>query len=105
MAAKVGEHIKTDPSKIRFWINAGGGELPKQVIKRPVGPQQNITLQDIIQQNFYQSNKLTFWFEILGVSLRELETKRSVKVAWLDPSVKETVRRNLFWLATPLGFL
>jgi ubiquitin carboxyl-terminal hydrolase 7 len=90
IAKKVGEHLKVDPFKIRFWYNSIGTDSPKTVLNRPQGTQANTQLADIISERMYQTKQLQFWFELLDVSLLELETKLFIKVTWLDANLKET---------------
>ena len=105
VAAKVGAHLNVDPFKIRFWANPTGGDVPKAIVKRVAGQ----TVQDIVLASFYNVTFVAFWYEILDVSILELETKRLLKVTWLDANLKEGVRsvidmQELNFLAGNFGF-
>jgi ubiquitin carboxyl-terminal hydrolase 7 len=88
MAAKVGAKLNVDPFKLRFMLNPTGGDVPKAVIKRVA----NQTLHEIFQTNYYSVTVPLFWYDMMEVSILELETMRNIKVTPLDPHVREGVR-------------
>lgn len=91
-SAKVGEHLKVDPTHIRFsTVNATNGK-PKAVVKR----NNNLTLQQILTSpyNTYGSNAQSpnaLFFEVLDLSLSELETKKHLKITWVSEGVTKEV--------------
>ncbi|KAI9047228.1 hypothetical protein LZ554_008682 [Drepanopeziza brunnea f. sp. 'monogermtubi'] len=91
IAARVGEHLGIDPTHIRFWtINATTGK-PKIAVKRSLTQ----TLQTILSPPYstYSNNNQrndSLFFEILDMSLSELDTKRSVKIAWISEGITKT---------------
>lgn len=88
IAAKVGEHLKVDPTHLRFWtVNAANGN-PKASVKRG----QSQSLQTILNppySTFGNNNQRpdALYFEVLDISLTELDTKKALRVIWLSDGV------------------
>jgi ubiquitin carboxyl-terminal hydrolase 7 len=95
MTAKVGEKLQVDPTHLRFYtVNASTGN-PKSAIKRH--PTQ--TLQQILMPPFstYGNNNQRadmLYFEVLDMSLSELDTKKNLKVTWLSDGITKEVSNN-----------
>jgi ubiquitin carboxyl-terminal hydrolase 7 len=93
VAAKVGEQLSVDPTYLRFWtVNVTTGN-PKATVKRAQSP----TLQAILNPpygTFSNNNQRSdcLYFEILDISLSELDTKRTLKVTWLSEGITKEVR-------------
>jgi ubiquitin carboxyl-terminal hydrolase 7 len=90
-SAKVGEQLKAKPTHIRFWtINASTGNA-----KTPVKPSPNTTLQQVLTPHYTygSTNQLpgALFFEVLDLSLSELETKKSLKITWLSEGITKEV--------------
>ncbi|KAI9847957.1 MAG: hypothetical protein M1837_001474 [Sclerophora amabilis] len=89
-SAKVGEHLKVDPTHIRFFaINAQTHKA-----KPPVKRTPNTTLQQILTPqygSYGNANQLpnALYFEVLDLSLSELETKKPLKVTWLSDGISK----------------
>jgi ubiquitin carboxyl-terminal hydrolase 7 len=92
MAAKVGEKLDVDPTHLRFHtVNASTGN-PKAPIKRNLTQ----TLQQILTppySTFGNNNQRAdmLYFEILDMSLSELDTKKNLKVTWLSEGITKDV--------------
>ena len=90
-AAKVGERLKVDPTHIRFMtVNATNGN-----IKTYVKP-SNYSLHQIMSPtygSFSNGNQRTdaLYYEVMELSLRELETKKNLKVTWLSEGISKEV--------------
>lgn len=83
-ATKVGEHLNVDPTHIRFTtINPSGKP------KAPVKFSQQNTLSTILIPSPYAYGTSTaqkqdaLFYEVLEMSLKELEQRKAVKVSWL----------------------
>lgn len=92
-AAKVGEHLKVEPTHLRFsTVNVSTGK-PKLPIKRTA----NLTLSQILYPSAYPNygnahNQRVdaLYYEVLEYSLSELDQMKSFKVTWLpDGIIKE----------------
>ncbi|KAB2578221.1 putative ubiquitin c-terminal hydrolase protein [Lasiodiplodia theobromae] len=89
-AAKVGEHLKVDPTHIRFsTVNISTGK-PKLPIKRTA----NMTLSQILYPSTYPTygnphNQRVdaLYYEILEYSLSEMDQMKSFRVSWLPEGV------------------
>ncbi|KAF8857498.1 hypothetical protein BDZ45DRAFT_744311 [Acephala macrosclerotiorum] len=85
VATRVGEYLKVDPTHLRFWTcNATNGN-PKASVKRGLSQ----SLQTILNppySTFSNNNQRadSLYFEVLDISLSELDTKKVVKVTWLS---------------------
>lgn len=96
VADRVGEHLGVDPTHIRFWtVNATTGN-PKAAVKRG----QSQTLQMILSPAYsgYGTNNQrtdSLFFEILDMSLSELDTKKSIKVTWVSEGISKTETYDL----------
>lgn len=87
MSAKVGEHLRHDPIKLRFTTTHASNGTPKSILKRSL----NQSIAEIISPANYVSPQTTtvILYEKLDVSIVELETKRSLKVVWTGIHNKE----------------
>ena len=91
-SAKVGERLKVDPTHIRFsTVNTTTGK-PKQIVKR--NPNQN--LWQILSPQFSTYNNSNqrndaLYYEVLDMSLSELDTKKILKVTWVSEGVTKEV--------------
>ncbi|WVQ73689.1 hypothetical protein IAR50_003269 [Cryptococcus sp. DSM 104548] len=86
MANRVGDYLKHDPLKLRFTSahNQNGG--PKNTVKRGL----NQSVADITQTSYYsQHSHIVIYYELLDISIVELETKKSLKVIWTGVHNKE----------------
>ncbi|KAK3378288.1 hypothetical protein B0H63DRAFT_397552 [Podospora didyma] len=89
LSEKVGGKIGVEPTHLRFYtVNASSG-LPKTAVKRA----PNQTLQNILnnptsygQLNMNQRSD-ALYYEILDISLAELDTKKNIKVTWLSEGI------------------
>ncbi|KAL2025090.1 hypothetical protein VTK56DRAFT_92 [Thermocarpiscus australiensis] len=88
LSEKVGERLGVEPTHLRFYtVNASSGN-PRTAVKRG----QNQTLQAILQPagygqlNMNQRNDALF-FEVLDMSLAELDTKKSIKLTLLSEGI------------------
>jgi ubiquitin carboxyl-terminal hydrolase 7 len=93
LAARVGEHIGVQPTHIRFWTVNNATGNPKTTVKRNV----NSNLQLILNPSGYAQMNSTqradaFYFEVLDISLAELDLKKSVKIIWLSEGISKEVR-------------
>jgi ubiquitin carboxyl-terminal hydrolase 7 len=84
MSAKVGEHLRHDPIKLRFTTTHQDGRQ-KQVLKRSL----NQSIQEIVAHTYATPAATLILYERLDVSIVELETKRSLKVTWTGVQNKE----------------
>lgn len=91
LAAKVGDYLKVEPSHLRFATVHSTNGRPKQVVKR----QMSATLMNILRPTYgnyggYSSTNQredALIYEILEMSVTELETKKSLKVTLLSEGI------------------
>ncbi|KZS99041.1 cysteine proteinase [Sistotremastrum niveocremeum HHB9708] len=85
MSQKVGDYLKRDPIKIRFTTTHPSNGSPKAVLKRQLNP----SIHEIMQPSYVTPQPTVILYELLDVSIVELETKRSLKIAWTGIHNKE----------------
>ncbi|PWN37589.1 putative ubiquitin-specific processing protease 21 [Meira miltonrushii] len=90
MAAKFGDRLKHDPLKLRFTTANGPNGTPKTVLKRTA----NQTVNEIVQPSYIQGQASLLYYELLDVSIVELETKRSLKIWWMGAHNREEAAQS-----------
>jgi len=86
MAHRVGDYLKHDPLKLRFTSSNPQNGSPKAIVKRAL----NQSVADITQTNYYSAQpNVIVYYELLDISIIELETKKSLKVIWTGRNNKE----------------
>jgi len=80
----VAQHLNTDPLKLRFTTAYSSSGAQKGVIKRTTAQ----TLSEMLQTAYSPSSQVLY-YEMLDISIVELETKRFLKIIWLGNTVKE----------------
>ncbi|KAF7680281.1 cysteine proteinase [Alternaria burnsii] len=95
-SSKVAEALKTDPSYLRFTTVSSAGKP-----KLPVKYNANSTLNNILFPGPYnysasanQRNDALF-YEVLDMSLKELEQRKPVKVTWLPEGLSKEEEHTL----------
>lgn len=92
-AARVGDKLNVPPTHLKFFTVNNTTGNPKAAVKRG----QTQTLQNILNppySTFGNSNQRPdcLYFEILDMSLAELDTKKALKIIWLSEGItKEDV--------------
>jgi ubiquitin carboxyl-terminal hydrolase 7 len=92
LSEKIGERIGVDPTHLRFYTIHATTSNPRAPLKRT----QNQTLNSILhpqgygQLNMNQRND-ALYFEVLDMSLAELDTKKNVKITLLSEGINKEV--------------
>lgn len=85
VAGAVGTHLNTDPLKLRFTTAHSTSGTPKNVIKRTTTQ----TLSEMLQTAYLSPPAHVLFYEMLKISIVELETKKFIKVYWLGNTIKD----------------
>lgn len=98
-ATRVGEALSVDSTHIRFFTVNLATSKPKAVVKR--NPNQNIHQILNPQYAAYNMNQRndSLFYEVLDMSLSELETKKAIRVTWVCEGLTKEVR----WAAKSLS--
>jgi ubiquitin carboxyl-terminal hydrolase 7 len=92
LAERVGDHLKVDPTHIRFFTMNTNTNQPKTAVRR--APNQNL-IQILnpagYNQQSMQAKTDSLFFEILEMSLAEFDMKKNVKVTWLSEGITKEV--------------
>ncbi|KAI8922962.1 hypothetical protein BC831DRAFT_473479 [Entophlyctis helioformis] len=83
--SKLAAALDHDPLKIRLSMAASHSMVPKSVIRRSTAT----TLNEMLGGSFYNPGSSIIFYEMLDVSILEFETKRYVKVLYVDEHLKE----------------
>jgi ubiquitin carboxyl-terminal hydrolase 7 len=92
-AAKVGEHLQVDPTHLRFTTATAAGK-PKAAVKY----NPTTTLNSILFPGpyGYGANSMqkpdALFYEVLDLSLKEMEQRKAIKVTWLPEGITKEVR-------------
>jgi ubiquitin carboxyl-terminal hydrolase 7 len=91
-AAKVGEALKVDPTHIRFWTMNANTLKAKSVVRRNL----NQSLYQVLHPQYtsYNSHQRAdaLFYEVMEMSLSELETKKVMKLWWITEGITKEVR-------------
>lgn len=99
MAQRVGEYLKQDPLKIRFTSSNPQNSQPKNIVKRAL----NQSVADITSTQYYSAQpNVVVYYELLEISIVELETKKALRVNWTGSNNKEEVSCRVRRFSTPL---
>lgn len=95
LAERVGEHLGVPPTHIRFWtVNASSGN-PKTTVKRGISQNLQMILNPTGYTQLNSSQRSdAFYFEVLDISLAELDTKKNIKVTYLSEGISKEVSRK-----------
>ncbi|KAL8772774.1 MAG: hypothetical protein Q9209_002119 [Squamulea sp. 1 TL-2023] len=87
-SAKVAEHLKVDPTHLRFSTVLSNTGKPKQPVRRTQGLTLAQTLMPALGA-YANSNQRpdSLFYEILEMSISELETKRNIRIHWLPEGI------------------
>lgn len=92
MAERVGRHLDVPATHLRFWTVSSSTNNPKGTVRRGANP----TLKQILNPMGVASISSTqradaFYFEVLEMSLAELDTKKTIKLTWLTEGIAKEV--------------
>jgi ubiquitin carboxyl-terminal hydrolase 7 len=95
LAERVADRLKVDPTHLRFFtVNAANG-TPKGPVRRAPNQMLHQILNPSNSPQMQQTRVDSLFFEILEMSLAELDTKKNVKVTWLTEGITKDVSRLL----------
>lgn len=104
LVEKLGDRLGVPSTHLRLWTLHGSTGLPRTAVKR--GPQQTVNTilspTGFNQLNSAQRND-ALYFEILDMSLAELDTKKNVKITWLSEGIVKEEHYDL--LVTKSGIV
>ncbi|KAJ6785782.1 hypothetical protein PWT90_03040 [Aphanocladium album] len=95
LSESVGAHLKVEPTHIRLWTVNASTNNPKAPVRRGTNP----TLRQILNPtggSLSSSQRSdAFYFEVLEMSLAELDTKKSIKLTWLSEGLAKEEQFDL----------
>ncbi|KAF9986193.1 hypothetical protein BGZ65_008561 [Modicella reniformis] len=98
VAVALGTKLGTDPMHIQFTSASYPNGLPKHTIKRST----NMVLHEMLSSghNHPVVGPNILYYEVLGISIVELESKRLIKVTWLGSTLKDESTHEFLLLKT-----
>lgn len=102
LSEKVASHLGVEPTHIRFYtVNSTTGN-PRGPVKRS----PTATLHAILNPNGYSTLNMNqrndaLYFEVLDMSLAELDTKKNVKITFLSEGITKEV--SIMWQPSLVG--
>lgn len=95
MAARVGEQLGVEPTHLRFHTVNSSTNNPKSPVRR----NQSQTLQQILTPPYSSFGNSTqrydaLFFEVLDITLSELDTKKSLKVTLISEGITKEVSQT-----------
>lgn len=95
LSERVGAHLSVPPTHIRLWTVNASTSNPKAPVRRGTNPSLRQILSPMGSNPLNSSQRNdAFYFEVLEISLAELDTKKSIKVTWLSEGITKEVRRQ-----------
>jgi ubiquitin carboxyl-terminal hydrolase 7 len=99
LAAKVGEHLGVDPTHLRFTTITATTGRPKAIVR----PSQFHTLNNLfvyqtysIYGSTYNQQQDALTYEVLEMSLSELENMKLIKLVWLPEGISKEEPYELY---------
>ncbi|POR35949.1 Ubiquitin carboxyl-terminal hydrolase 21 [Tolypocladium paradoxum] len=88
LSERIGTYLSVPPTHIRLWTVNATTNNPKAPVRRGTNPslRQILNPMGTNSLNSTQRND-AFYFEVLEISLAELDTKKSIKVTWLSEGI------------------
>ncbi|KAK9465799.1 hypothetical protein V1512DRAFT_265394 [Lipomyces arxii] len=84
LCQKVASHLKCDPTHLRFTTTQLSGSI-KTVVKAT----STLTLSQLIHTGYSQIHSNVILYEMLDLSLSELETKKALRLVWLTDGISQ----------------
>lgn len=93
LSEKIGERLGVEPTHLRFYTVNGSTGNPRAAVKR--GP--NLTVNTILNAGGYGQLNVNqradaLYFEVLDMSLAELDTKKNIRLTYLSEGIVKEVR-------------
>lgn len=96
VAERVGAMVDAPPTHIRFWTVNNTTGNPKTPVKRSATSNLLSMLHTGTYTHAQQAYRVeAFFFEVLEISLDELEFKKNIKLTWLSEGITKEVRLPL----------
>lgn len=94
LSERVGNQLQVDPTHLRFYtVNNNAAGSPRTVVKRSVAQNLNTILTPQGYASLGISQKTdALYFEVLEMSLAELETKKGIRLILLSEGITKDVR-------------
>lgn len=98
LSERVGSHLQIDPTHLRFYtVNNNATGSPRTVVKRGVAQNLNTILNPQGYASLGTSQKTdALYFEVLEMSLAELETKKGIRIILLSEGITKDDSYDLF---------
>ena len=95
LTERVGASLNIDATHLRFWTVTAATNNPKIAVRRGTNPTLRQILNPMGTTALSSSQRGdAFYFEVLDMSLAELDTRKSIKLTWLSEGMTKEVRSS-----------
>lgn len=92
LSERIGTYLSVPPTHIRLWTVNATTNNPKAPVRRGTNPSLRQILNPMGSNSLNSTQRNdAFYFEVLEMSLAELDTKKSIKVTWLSEGITKEV--------------
>ena len=92
VSERVGAQLNVAATHLRFWTVNATTNNPKAPVRRGTNPSLRQILNPMGTNTLNSSLRNdAFYFEVLDMSLAELDTKKSIKLTWLSEGITKEV--------------
>jgi ubiquitin carboxyl-terminal hydrolase 7 len=92
LAERVGNHLDVPATHLRFWTVNSSTNNPKGTVRRGANPTLRQILNPMGATTISSTQRAdAFYFEVLEMSLAELDTKKSIKLIFLSEGITKEV--------------
>jgi ubiquitin carboxyl-terminal hydrolase 7 len=91
LSERVGTSLNVPPTYIRLWTVNATTNNPKTPVRRGTNPSLRQILNPMGNSLNSSQRGDAFYFEVLEMSLAELDTKKNIKLTWLSEGITKEV--------------
>ena len=91
VTAKVAEKLGVDPTHLRLWTVNSTTNAPKSAVKRTASQTLSTMLTPTYTAYSNTQRNDALFYEILEISLSELDTKKAMKIIWVSEGTTKEV--------------
>ena len=91
VVARIADKLSVDPTHLRLWTVNSSTNSPKSAVKRTASQNLSVMLSPTYSAYSNTQRGDALFYEILEISLSELDTKKVMKVLWVSEGTSKEV--------------